>query len=74
MERRPLLEAWLSPEKCLYAELADKTRAHAEYDTTQVGDRRLSTVQYLTFNMSDAPVALGCDLPGLEGPVALDEE
>ena len=73
MERRPLLEAWLGLQKCLYAELADGTRAHAEYDPTQVGDRRLSAIQYLTFNVPDAPVARGCDLPALEGTVVLDE-
>ena len=50
-----------------------RTRAHAQCDPTQVGDRRLSAVQYLMFNVPDAPVALGCDLPVLEGTVALDE-
>ena len=73
MERRPLLEAWLGLQECLYAELADGTRAHAKYDPTQVGRGRLSAVQYLTFNVPDAPVTLGCDLPALEGTVALDE-
>ena len=73
MERRPLLEAWLGLQECLYAELADGTRAHAQYDPTRIGDRCLSAVQYLTFNVPDAPVALGCDLPVLEGAVALDE-
>ena len=57
----------------LFVELADGTLAYAEYDPTQVGDRRLSAVQYLTFSVPDAPVALGCDLPALEGTVALDE-
>jgi len=38
-----------------------------------VGRGRLSAVQYLTFNVPDAPVTLGCDLPALEGTVALDE-
>ena len=53
--------------------MADGTRAHAQYDPTRIGDRCLSAVQYLTFNVPDAPVALGCDLPVLEGAVALDE-
>ena len=73
MERRSLLEAWLGLQECLYAELADGTRAHAQYDPTRIGDRCLSAVQYLTFNVSDGPVALGCDLPALEGTVDLDE-
>ena len=73
MERRPLLEAWLGLRECLYAELADGTRAHAQYDPTRIGDRCLSAVRYLTFNVPDAPVTLGCDLPAPEGIVALDE-
>ena len=41
--------------------------------TTRVGDRRLSAVQYLMFDVPDAPVALGCGLLALDGTVALDE-
>ena len=71
--RKPLLEEWMGLQEHLFMELADGTRVYAEYDPTQVGDRRLSAVQYLTFNVPDVPVALGCDLPALEGTVALDE-
>jgi hypothetical protein len=56
----------------LFAELPDNTRVYAEYDPAQVGERRLSAVQYLTFELQDSPIALGCDLPGLEGLVTLD--
>ena len=69
----PLLGAWLGLQECLHAELVDGTRAHAEDDPTQVGRSRLSAVQYLTFNVPDAPVTLGCELPAPEGTVALDE-
>ena len=44
MERRPLLEAWLGLQECLYAELVDGTRAHAEDHPTEVGRGRLSAV------------------------------
>ena len=71
--RKPLLEEWMGLQEHLFMELADGTRVYAEYDPTQIGDRRLSAVQYLTFSVSDAPVALGCDLPALEGAVTLDE-
>ena len=67
------LEAWLCLQECLCAELPDGTRAHAECDPTQVGDRRLSAVQYLMFNLPDALVVLGCDLPVPEGTVAIYE-
>ena len=71
--RKPLLEEWLGLQEHVFVELVDGTRVYAEYDPAQVGDRRLSAVQYLTFRVPDAPVALGCDLPALEGTVALDE-
>ncbi len=71
--RKPLLEEWMGLQEHLFVELADGARVYAEYDPTQIGDRRLSAVQYLTFRVPDTPVALGCDLPALEGTVALDE-
>ena len=71
--RKPLLEEWMGLQEHIFVELADGTGVYAKYDPAQVGDRRLSAVQYLTFNVADGPVALGCDLPALEGTVALDE-
>ena len=38
----------------------------ARFDGRQVGDERLSSVQYLKLPVgAEAPVALGCDLPEL---------
>ena len=71
--RKPLLEEWMGLQEHLFMELADGTGGYAKYEPAQVGDRRLSAVQYLTFNVPDVPVALGCDLPALEGAVTLDE-
>ena len=71
--RQPLLEEWMGLQEHLFAELPNNTRVYAEYDPAQVGERRLSAVQYLTFKLQESPVALGCDLPVLEGLVALDE-
>jgi len=72
-KRRPLLEAWLGLQECLYAELADGTRIYAEFDPTQVGQDRLSAVQYLVFTLPDVPVRLGSDFAALELVVDLDE-
>ncbi len=72
-KRRPLLEAWLGVQECLYAELADGTRIYAEFDPTQVGQDRLSAVQYLVFTLPDGPVRLGSDFAALELVVDLDE-
>jgi hypothetical protein len=65
-ERRQALEAWLYLPKHLYALLQDGSRIPAGYDPGQVGEDRLSAVQYLKFNThGQVPVALGCDLPQL---------
>ena len=72
-KRRPLLESWLGLQECLYAELADGTRIYAEFDPTQVGQDRLSAVQYLVFALPDVPVRLGSDFAALELVVNLDE-
>ena len=64
--RRQCLEAWLDLPEHLYALLEDGTRIRAGFDPGQVGDDRLSAVQYLKFNtQGQVPVALGCDLPQL---------
>jgi len=56
------LEQWLDLPKHVYAKLADGTRVRPTYDRRQVGEARLSSVQYLKFAVgSVAPVALGCD-------------
>ena len=72
-KRRPLLEAWLGLQECLYAELADGTRIYAEFDPTQVGQDRLSAVQYLVFTLPEGPVKLGSDFATLELTVNLDD-
>ena len=72
-KRRPLLEAWLGLQECLYAELADGTRIYAEFDPPQVGQDRLSAVQYLVFTLPEGPVRLGSDFATLELTVNLDD-
>lgn len=65
-QRDVLLRRWLDLPKHLYAELADGTRVRPTYDERQVGDDRVSSVQYLKFDVGgQVPVALGSDLPEL---------
>jgi hypothetical protein len=71
--RDVLLREWRALPAHLYAELEDGTRVRAQVDRRQVGDERLSSVQYLKFDCGGAvPVALGSDLPALELRVALN--
>ena len=66
-ERERKLTQWLALPKHLYVKRADGTKAYARYDERQVGDTRVSSVQYLKFCVGkQAPVAVGCDHPDPE--------
>jgi len=74
-ERDRKLREWLSLPEHLYAKLPDGRRVRPTYDKRQVGTDRLSSVQYMTFAVGGvAPVALGCDLPGIGIEVELAAE
>jgi hypothetical protein len=61
------LARWLDLPRHLYAKLEDGTKVRPTYDPRQVGETRLSSVQYLKFDVDGrAPVALGCDHPDPE--------
>jgi hypothetical protein len=65
--RAEKLAQWLALPKHLYAKRADGTKAYARYDERQVGDTRVSSVQYLKFQVGvEAPLAMGCDHPDPE--------
>jgi len=56
------LERWLDLPKHVYAKLEDQTLVRPTHDRRQVGEARLSSVQYLKLAVgAAAPVALGCD-------------
>lgn len=64
--RNEKLTAWLGLPKHLYAKLEDGTKVRPTFDPRQVGDTRLSSVQYLKFEVGPKPpVALGSDMDGL---------
>jgi hypothetical protein len=74
-ERAVKLRAWKGVMPHLYARLSDGLKVYAQYDKAQVGDERLSSVQYLKFDTKGkTPVAFGIDAPvlSLESPVSAD--
>lgn len=74
-ERDRRLREWLSLPEHLYVKVADGTRVRARFDPRQVGTDRLSSVQYLKFDVGGrAPVAIGSDLPQLAAETVLDPE
>ena len=71
-ERDEKLTQWLELTKHLYLSLEDETRIRASFDERQIGDSRLSSVQYIKFNTGvKTPVAIGSDLPLLKAESAL---
>ncbi len=69
------LREWLALPDHLYVKLADGRRVRAKYDPRQIGTDRLSSVQYLRFDVGGAvPVAVGSDLPALTAETALSDE
>jgi hypothetical protein len=63
-ERAEKLCAWRGLLEHVYAKLEDGSRIAPKWDPRQVGETRLSSVQYLTFDLHGRPpVALGIDWP-----------
>jgi hypothetical protein len=62
--RATKLAEWLELPKHLYVKRPDGTKVRPTYDERQVGEERVSSVQYLKFAVGErAPVAVGCDHP-----------
>lgn len=65
-QRADKLTAWRGLPEHIFVKLEDGTRIRARFDARQVGDERLSAVQYLLFDTGGrVPVAVGTDFPGL---------
>jgi len=74
-QRPELLAKWLGLEKSLYAVLDDGTKVRPTFDPSQVGEDRLSAVQYLRFPVDgQTPTALGCDFPEMTLEVELTDD
>jgi hypothetical protein len=73
-ERDQKLREWLGLNEHIYAKLPDGSRVKPTWDPRQVGDSRLSSVQYLTFELgSEPPVAIGVDMPEVEAEAELSD-
>ncbi len=74
-ERQDKLTRWLGLPEHVYMVLEDGERTYATFDPRQVGEERLSSVQYLKFATAGrTPVALGCDHPDLAVETELTED
>lgn len=75
-EQRPkLLSQWLELPKQIYVRLEDGSKVYATCDPMQVGEDRVSAVQYLKFDTrGKTPKAVGTDHPELNAEVELTDE
>ena len=75
LQRDIVLRKWIDLPQHLYVKDAQGNKYRATFDERQVGETRLSSVQYLKFKcgMVD-PVSVGIDKPGLELETELNNE
>ena len=67
------LSICFSLPKHIYLKLEDGSKKYCSYDERQVGDDRLSSVQYIKFDTGGAaPVAIGSDDPAYTHEHTLD--
>ncbi|MCB0327508.1 MAG: DUF3501 family protein [Bdellovibrionales bacterium] len=63
-QRKELLTEWIDLPHKIYILCSDQSKVYAKFDHRQIGDSRLSSVQYLMFELEDkAPIAIGSDHP-----------
>jgi hypothetical protein len=68
------LHEWMGLNDHIYAKLPDGSLTRPTWDPRQVGDTRLSSVQYLSFALGpEAPVAIGIEMPGIGAETQLSE-
>jgi hypothetical protein len=73
-ERAAKLAAWRGLTGRIYALLDDATRTFATFDPRQVGDDRLSAVQYIKLaTRGSVPTAIGIDFEGYRHEEALSD-
>ena len=61
-ERNEKLNQWIDLPKHLFLKLEDKRKVYAKFDDRQIGESRLSSVQYIKFDTEGVtPIAIGSD-------------
>lgn len=73
-DRDAKLRAWLGLNEHIYAKMPDGSVAKPTWDPRQVGEGRLSSVQYLVFALGEEPpVAIGIKMSPIEAETALSD-
>ncbi|MCO4743790.1 MAG: DUF3501 family protein [Proteobacteria bacterium] len=73
-ERAVKLREWTALPEHIFLELEDGTKIRGAYDGRQVEDNKVSSVQYVRFDVGGrVPVAVGSDMPELDIRLELNE-
>lgn len=73
--RDRLLVEWMGLPEKLFMKLPDGSLARPRFDERQVGETRLSSVQYLIFDVKgQVPESIGCDHDGYTAETFLTDE
>jgi len=73
-DRDEKLRSWRGLNDHIYATLPEGKRVKPTWDPRQVGESRLSSVQYLTFELGqEPPTAIGIYMPGIEAETELSD-
>lgn len=68
------LQEWMGLNDHVYAKLPDGSLARPTWDPRQVGETRLSSVQYLSFRLGpEPPIAIGIETPGIDAETRLSD-
>lgn len=74
-ERDKKLREWMKLPDYIYLKLEDGTRVGCKIDERQRDKKRLSSVQFLKFEVNGkVPVAVGVDYPGIEAETVILKE
>ena len=73
-QRDVLLRKWVNLTKHIYAVTESGEKVYCKFDSRQMGEERLSSVQYLIFPLEGSAITkLGCDHPELNVEYPLSE-
>lgn len=74
-ERAVRLTEWLALPEHIYVKTEDGQKVYCQFDARQVGEDRVSSVQYIKFKVgARAPIAVGADLPALDVETTLSAD
>tara|TARA_Y100001970_G_C14232131_1_gene859302 strand:- start:1892 stop:2452 length:561 start_codon:yes stop_codon:yes gene_type:complete len=74
-ERDEKLSTWIDLPNHIFLKLEDGEKIFAKFDTRQIGNSRLSSVQYIKFNTGGRiPISIGSDFKLFEGETMLSLE